>query len=57
MLDLGVDLILPRMRALPRLAQGMRVVKCHLDDECRFSAGQVQFTAKEADCVPTDIAK
>ena len=45
LLDLRVDLILPRMMVLLRLTQGMRIVKCRPDSEWEFSAGQVHFTA------------
>ena len=45
LLDLRVDLILPRVMALLRLTQGMWVAKCRLDSEWEFSAGQVHFTA------------
>ena len=47
LLDLRVDLILPRMMTLLRLTQGMRIVKCRLDRKWEFSAGQVHFTARQ----------
>ena len=47
LLDLRADLILPCMMALLRLTQGMRIVKCRLDNEWEFSAGQVHFTARQ----------
>ena len=52
LLDLRVDATLPRMRALLRLTQGMRIVKYRFDGEWEFSAGQVHFTAKEVrECI------
>ena len=52
LLDLRVDGTLPRMRALYRLTQGMRIVKCRFDGEWEFSAGRVHFTAKEVrECI------
>ena len=52
LLDLRVDGTLPRMRALLRLTQGMRIVKYRFDGEWEFSAGRVHFTAKEVkECI------
>ena len=52
LLYLRVEVNLPRMRALPRLTQGMRIVKYCFDGEWKFSAGQVHFTAKEVrECI------
>ena len=38
---------LPRMKAFTRLTHGMRIVKCHLDGEWEYSAGQAQQNKKE----------
>ena len=52
LLDLRVEVNLPRMRALLRLTQGMRIVKYRFDGEWEFSAGRVHFTAKEVrECI------
>ena len=47
LLDLRVDMDLPRTRASSILTRGMRIVKYRFDGGWEFSAGQVQFTAKE----------
>ena len=48
LLDLRADLILPCMMALLRLTQGMRIVKCRLDSEWKFSAGRGDSKADPA---------
>ena len=46
-LALRVVFFLPRMKAFLRLTHGMRIVKCHLDGEWEYSAGQAQQNKKE----------
>ena len=55
MLALRIVVYLPRMKAYLRLTHGMRIVKCHLDGEWEYSAGQAQQNTKEVWFKESDV--